>query len=81
MQKKCSLNLIAELAVNSGLTLSQVRTGVKMDIEKQYVKMQLLRHRGDQTLAAEASGISLIEFQRLLKNNNVNPNDFIADEE
>ena len=76
MQKQSHLKLITELAVNSKLTLAQVRAGVAADIERQYLRLQLMRHLGDQTSAAKACDVTLGEFRRLMKKNELDPSKF-----
>ena len=80
MQKRSSLELITELAVNSKLTLSELRERITKNVEKQYLKLQLIRHCGDQANAAKAAGISLCKFWELLEKNGIDPTHYTPEQ-
>jgi DNA-binding NtrC family response regulator len=66
----------AEIALNTSLTLSEVRNRSYQDIERNYLKEQLAQHNGRINATAHAAGITSRQLHKLLAKHGIRKEDF-----
>jgi len=68
--------LTPSVAVDAELTLSEVRKQSLKQIEKNYIKEQLVQHKGKIKDSAKAAGITTRQLHKLMKRYAIRKEDF-----